>query len=189
MNREMVLEMYCGNEMRRLKRICFPMISKIGGLYECDYDDFYSIANAVIEECVNSFDETMNDNFEGYLIGCLKNKFKSEMTRRNRKRRIPSKDIDRLDRKCSDDNDLTLGEVLPGKYKVENEIPELREEDAVYRYIQALSPKQKKIAHLILDGYSLTEIENILGIEEKKFNRMLEKMRTFEKRVLLNPYN
>lgn len=32
------LELYCENEMQKLKQICNPMINKIGGISDKDYD-------------------------------------------------------------------------------------------------------------------------------------------------------
>lgn len=38
-----ILEKYCNNEMAKLKKMCNPMLNKIGGLYGMDIDDFYLI--------------------------------------------------------------------------------------------------------------------------------------------------
>ena len=46
------LELYCENEMQKLKQICNPMINKIGGISDKDYDDFYSIALSVLSDTV-----------------------------------------------------------------------------------------------------------------------------------------
>lgn len=181
-----ICELYCGNGMRRLTQLCYPIIIKIGGISESDYDDFYSIANRTVWEAAMAFDESQNDNFEVFLKGCLDRKFKTEMTRRNRDRRIPKKLIDSLDRPLNDDDDTPFGYTIKSKFDVEDEIEELVESNAVIAYLNSLTPKQKKIARFIIDGYDLQEIKRILGISDEKFSNLLNRMGSFDKRLIFN---
>lgn len=181
-----VLEEYSSNEMRRLKQICYPILIKIGGLNESDYDDFYSIANYTLLLAARKFDETQNDSFDAFLKDCISRKFKTEMTRRNRDRRIPGKLIDRMDKPLNENGEMTFGESIKGEFDLEQEIDELRVNEKVSRYLETLSPKQKKIAMLIMEGYDPSDIKVMLDMSDKKFEMCLERMGTFDKRVLFN---
>ena len=50
------LKWYCDNEMFQLKKLCYPMMIKIGGISYKDYDDFYSIALAVLSDTALRYD-------------------------------------------------------------------------------------------------------------------------------------
>lgn len=181
---EEILELYSKNEMRKLKQICYPMLIKIGGISECDYDDFYSIANRTLWLAAKSFDESKHDNFEIFLKGCIARKFKTELTDRNRKRRIKSSHIDSLDRPMSEDSNVLFGEILDSGFSIENEIEDFRN-DNVDRYLDSLSPKQRKIAELIVSGYTVPDIKVMLNIDDARMSLCLDKMRSFEKRIIL----
>ena len=58
------LELYCENEMQKLKQICNPMINKIGGISDKDYDDFYSIALSVLSDTAVRFNPKKEVDFE-----------------------------------------------------------------------------------------------------------------------------
>lgn len=185
MNANERIEKYSKNEMRKLKTICYPIIIKIGGISEVDYDDFYSIANYTLWLAAKNFDESQNDCFEAFLKDCIYRKFKTEMTRRNRDRRVPAKHIDSMDKPLSDGSEITFGETIKSNFKIEDNLYELSEESRIDLYLNTLTTTQKKIARLILDGYELHEIKRILGIPDEKFNRLLNKMRSLDKRILL----
>ena len=64
-----ILQPYCENDMRLLKRLSQSIFMKFNEpLSKADYDDFYSIANLTLWQCYNSFDSAMGVNFEGYLL-------------------------------------------------------------------------------------------------------------------------
>lgn len=187
-NIEVLIVSYTENNMRKLKQICYPMIIKIGGITELDYDDFYSIANETLWKAATVYNEKENDSFDAFLRGCIERKFKTEMTRRNRDRRIPSSQIDRLDRPMRDGEreSRTFGESLPSKHDIESEIDELSKNINLINYINSLSKKQKEIAKLVIDGYELHAIKEALGYTDERFALLLEGMRTFEKHLILN---
>ena len=52
-----VLQPYCENDMRLLKKISKSIFLRLGEpLTEADYDDFYSIANMTLWQVYNSYD-------------------------------------------------------------------------------------------------------------------------------------
>ena len=76
---EMILEEYCANEMKKLKQICYPLLIKIGGISEKDYDDFYSIALDALADSALRYDETKKCQFYKFLIGNIRRKFNTEI--------------------------------------------------------------------------------------------------------------
>ena len=84
------LEEYCDNEMRKLKQLCYPILIKIGGLSEKDYDDFYSIALDALADSVIRYNDSKNCQFRTFLIGNIKRKFITEIRDRNRNKRFLS---------------------------------------------------------------------------------------------------
>lgn len=84
-----VLQPYCENDMRRLKKMSQSIFLKFNEpLANADYDDFYSIANQTLWQAYNAYDSDMGVSFEGFLRSCLEKKFKTELTHRHRQKRI-----------------------------------------------------------------------------------------------------
>ena len=54
------LEFYCNNEMAELKKICYPLFIKIGGISDKDYDDFYSIALEALSDSAIRYKDDKN---------------------------------------------------------------------------------------------------------------------------------
>ena len=68
-----VLEPYCENDMKRLKRISRSIFMKFNeSLSNADYDDFYSVANLVLWQAYNSYDPKMGVKYESFvgLVEC-----------------------------------------------------------------------------------------------------------------------
>ena len=180
-----VCDHYCGKGMDSLKKICNSLIKVYGGITESDYDDFYSIANETVWRAAKMFDESIHDSFEKYLIDCLDKRFKSVMTKRNRKKRIPAKNVVSLDAKVSEDSNHTYAEVLDSGYDLAKEIPELQD-NGMEMFMQRLSRKQKMICELIMQGYKKNEIICILQISVKRYDSCMDMLRSYETRILLS---
>ena len=180
-----VLEKYCGKEMVLLRKICDPMIVKFGGITEADYDDFYSIANETVWVAAKQFDDSVHDSFDTFLKGCLMNKFKTVMTRRNRKKRIPANVICSIYSKVSEDSDKTLADVLDSGYRISDEIEELQEGDGFDEFMASLSKKQLQIVEMIIQGYEKDDIKRILNMTDKRYETCIGRLKTFDNRLLL----
>ena len=82
-----IVEQYCGNNMKNLKQICNPIIMKIGGIGEKDYDDLYSLAQLLLYKCVGKYDENNEKkaSFNTFFTNILKKRLGSTYIRdRNR---------------------------------------------------------------------------------------------------------
>ena len=174
------LEEYCDNEMKKLKQLCYPILIKIGGLSEKDYDDFYSIALDALTDSVMRFNDSKNCQFKTFLIGNIKRKFITEIRDRNRKKRIPVKQIDSIDSLMFEDG-IPLTELIPSDFDVHNEcFNEDISDVKIKRYLNKLSSIQKEIVLLLSDGYKASEIREKLHINEKQYINNLGAIQAYE---------
>ncbi|MSS11735.1 hypothetical protein FYJ38_24320 [Clostridium sp. WB02_MRS01] len=174
--------------MAKLRKVSYPLFIKFGGISEKDHDDFYSKANMELWKATEVFDDSKGVPFEAYLLGCLKRKFKTEMTGLNREKRKADRLSSSLDTPIGEDEGMTLGDTLASNYSVESvaldKICTLKDE-STQKYLNSLSPKQKQIAELIMNEYEPSEIKKNLGLSDKQYNDYLKDMRTFEKTMVL----
>ena len=84
-----VLQPYCENDMRKLKRMSKSIFIRFNEpLANSDYDEFFSIANMTLWQAYDAYDSDMGVSFDAFLRSCLQKKFKSELTHRHRQKRI-----------------------------------------------------------------------------------------------------
>ena len=188
------LDYYCENNMQRLKYISYQIFSKFGGSSEKDYDDFYSIANMVLWNDIQSFDESKGISFENILKFHLRNKFKTAMTKRNRKKRggtndrYGSQEVS-LDAPVSsqDGNDTNLLEIISNDMKsdMEDQVTGLKYSDRVGKFLDNLSRRNRKIAMYIMVGYDPKDIKRILNISEREYNQAILEFRLYENICIL----
>ena len=77
---------YYDNNAAKLRRTVDKILMKFGGISDKDTDDFYSLANEVFVNVMRRYDDSQS--FDAYLYSCLLKKIKTEMTRRNREKRM-----------------------------------------------------------------------------------------------------
>ena len=177
---EMILEEYCANEMKKLKQICYPLLIKIGGISEKDYDDFYSIALDALADSVLRYDETKKCQFNTFLIGNIRRKFNTEIRDRNRAKRIPAKKLESTSNLVTEDG-VELGETIPSKFDTyETACEYLFEGTKIERYLDKLSYTQRKIVSLLSDGYKAKEIRELLHMDSKQYSNNLAAIQAYE---------
>nr|DAH72743.1 MAG TPA: RNA polymerase sigma factor [Bacteriophage sp.] len=177
---EMILEEYCANEMKKLKQICYPLLIKIGGISEKDYDDFYSIALDALADSALRYDETKKCQFNTFLIGNIRRKFNTEIRDRNRAKRIPAKKLESTSNLVTEDG-VELGETIPSKFDTyETACEYLFEGTKIERYLDKLSYIQRKIVSLLSDGYKAKEIRELLHMDNKQYSNNLAAIQAYE---------
>lgn len=177
---EMILEEYCANEMKKLKQICYPLLIKIGGISEKDYDDFYSIALDALADSALRYDETKKCQFNTFLIGNIRRKFNTEIKDRNRAKRIPAKKLESTSNLVTEDG-VELGETIPSKFDTyETACEYLFEGTKIERYLDKLSYTQRKIVSLLSDGYKAKEIRELLHMNSKQYSNNLAAIQAYE---------
>lgn len=180
-----VLQPYCENDMQLLKRISKSIFSKFNEpLTQADYDDFYSIANLTLWQAYNSYNPDMGISFEGFLCSCLQKKFKTELTRRHRRKRILNQLAVSLDGINENAEECSLLDFLSSDFDTFEEAAKRQENgqyrDKVQQYISRLSNEQANILNLLMDGYKVNEICRILEISEKRYADNMQAVRSYE---------
>ncbi len=179
-----LLQPYCENDMKKLKRMSRSIFMRFNEpLTNADYDDFYSIANITLWQAYNSYDPDLGVNFEGFLHTCLQKKFKSELTKRHRQKRLLNQFTVSLDAVNIDD-ERTLYDTIPSNFNTFEETVKRQGkdqfQDKVQQYISKLSRQQVNILNLLLDGYKPKEIRRKLMMSEKRYTDELQIMRSYE---------
>ena len=159
--------------VKKILRSEFPFVP------ESEYNDFYSIAELVILDCAKKYNPEENAKFETYFINCLKNKIKTRITRMNRKKRNNGQPVLSIEKCIDEEEKMSLKDTIIAEEK--DDICSLTQ-----RYLDLLTKTQKKIAELIMDGYDLKTIKQILNLTDKKFNVIYQQMNTGEKKELLD---
>lgn len=180
-----ILEPYCEDDMRLLKRISNSIFRRFNEpLAEADYDDFYSLANETLWKAYNAYNPNMGVGFDGFLRSCLENKFKSELTRRHRQKRIIDRFTVPLDAVNEDGEDCCLLDFIPSGFDTFEEAVKEADggqyRDRIRQYIARLSNQQIAILNLLMDGYRPNEIHRMLGISPKRYAENLKTMRSYE---------
>ena len=154
-------------------KVLYSLIDKV--LFKLKFDveksDFYSLGSEIFLDALCRYDETQD--FNGFLYSCLINKFKTEMTRRNRQKRQCDNNSISIDTPIGDeDGNFTIGDTIASKYTIEKEFFEEREESyskEMCRYLGRLSNLQKEVLRLISIGFMPNEILEELHINKKMY--------------------
>ena len=152
-------------------KVLYGLIDKV--LFKLKFDveksDFYSLGSEIFLDALCRYDET--HDFNGFLYSCLMNKFKTEMTRRNRQKRQGDNNSISIDTPIGDEN-FTIGDTISSKSTIEKEFFEEREESyskEMRRYLGRLSNLQKEVLRLISIGFMPSEILEELHINQKMY--------------------
>lgn len=184
---ETIINRYYENNAMKLRSMVDKVLIKLR-FSDIDKDDFYSLANEIFVDVLNSYD-SMKD-FDGFLYSCLYKKFCTEMTRRSRYKRKADKDSISIDSPIGEDDSCTLADIIPDKKTVESEIFKEDEEnwrDEVKEYLNNLSPLQRKIAFLLSDDNTPDEICKELHITMKHFENSVKRILADERIRPLRP--
>lgn len=180
-----ILEPYCEDDMRLLRKISNSIFRRFNeSLAKADYDDFYSIANETLWKAYNAYNPDMGVGFDGFLRSCLKKKFKSELTRRHRQKRIIDRFAVSLDAVDGDGDDCCLLDFIPSDFDTFEEAVKETDRgghrDKVRQYIARLSNQQVNMLNLLIDGYKPNEIQRMLEMSPKGYAENLYTMRSYE---------
>lgn len=181
-----ILEDYCKDEMKKLKAVCYPMLIKIGGISQMDYDDFYDIAMDVLQDSVSKYKENRNCQFKTFLTKNIDRKFKTEIRDRNRKKRIPAKKIESLSVLVGEDG-LELIDTIPSDFDVHEEaFGGDFKRTKIEKYLKQLSSDQRKIVLFLHKEYKPIEIKKALHMSDKDYQNNLAIIQAYENvRILM----
>lgn len=185
---QQIINEYYQDNAKKLRGIVDKILFKLK-FHDVDNEDFYSLANEIFVDVLKRYDASKD--FNGFLYSCLVNKFKTEMTRRNRYKRQTDKMALSLEEKVGNDEDnVTIGETIADKNTIESELFEEKKEEwrrEVKEYLQKLSPLQRKIAFLLSDNNTPYEICEELHITMQHFENSLKRILADERIKPLRP--
>ena len=155
-------------------KVLYGLIDKV--LFKLKFDveksDFYSLGSEIFLDALCRYDETQD--FNGFLYSCLINKFRTEMTRRNRQKRQCDNNSISIDTPIgNEDGNFTIGDTIASKSTIEKEFFEEREDGysrEMCMYLSRLSDLQKEVLRLISIGFIANEIIEELHITQKQYD-------------------
>ncbi len=185
--KEKLLHFYYDNDSAELKKIVLGVLRRLNYANSNDLEEFYSIANY---ECWQAIDRFEPDNkwgatFKTFISSILIKKFISEINKRNKRNKINGKDILSLDDEANGLEDVALIDTISSDERTEDEAVFKLSTD-FERYLDSLSLKQRKIAELIMEGYSLNDAREKLKMSKPDFDNQLKFMRCPEKKKVFD---
>lgn len=200
-----IIEEFHENEMRRLKRICDPLIRR-KGVAEMYRDDLYDVASDTLLESVISFKPDRHCSFFTYLTGNINRAF-YDWTRDNTTRLCRSNiqtdekgqimrdedgnviKIHNISLDAPTEDGVDIREKVASDFDIEDEVigivgdGNIQEEwhREVIEYLEMLSPMQRKIIILLAENKDKDEICEELHITANHFKNSIKKIMADEK--------
>ena len=170
-------------------KVLYSLIDKV--LFKLKFDveksDFYSLGSEIFLDALCRYDEIQD--FNGFLYSCLINKFRTEMTRRNRQKRQCDNNSISIDTPIgNEDGNFTIGDTIASKSTIEKEFFEEREESyskEMCRYLSRLSNLQREVLRLISIGFSPNEILTELHINQKQYEDCYQAIHSYRNILIL----
>ena len=181
MNRQQILDKYYSNGAKQLNKVVNSILINFGGIYDKDYDDFYSLANMVFIDVIETWDG--KQSFDGYLYSCLSNKIKSEITARNRQKRKADRMSVPIDTPIGEDGKTTIADMIPSNFSIESELTEMFGEEydeRIEKYLRRLTKVQRQIVEMKMSDIPVNVIKDRLGITNKQYEKHCEEIKRFE---------
>ena len=182
---EDLVDLYFKNDGKVLYSLIDKVLFKLK--FDVEKSDFYSLGSEIFLDALCRYNETQD--FNGFLYSCLMNKFKTEMTRRNRKKRQCDNNSISIDTPIGDkDENFTIGDTISCKSTIEKEFFEEREEGyskKMCRYLGRLSDLQKEVLRLISIGFMPSEILEELHINQKMYEDCYQAIHSYRNISLL----
>ena len=177
-----IINSYYANNAKKLRNMVDKILFKLR-FQDVDKDDFYSLANEIFVDVIKRYDKSKS--FDGFLYSCLTNKFKTEMTRRNRQKRQADKQSISIDAPIGEDKESTIKDMICSNTTVEKEVFEY-EDDNFDIYLSNLSGIQKKIVEMKISGAHDSTIKEKLKLTDKQLSDHMKHMKCFENSHILN---
>jgi DNA-directed RNA polymerase specialized sigma24 family protein len=183
---EEIINSYYANNAKKLRTLVDKILFKLR-FTDVDNEDFYSLANEIFVDVLRRYDE--KQDFDGFLYSCLCNKFKTEMTRRNREKRKADKMALSWEEKVGNDEDgVTIGDTIADKNTIESNFFEEREEtysEKMSKYLGRLSNLQKEVLRLISIGFTPNGILDELHINHKMYDDCYSAIHSYRNTIVL----
>lgn len=164
---EDIINSFYADNAKKLHNMVDKILFKLK-FVDVDNEDFYSLANEIFVDVLKRYDG--KQDFNGFLYSCLINKFKTEMTRRNRQKRQADKMSLSWETLLDEEGGMTIGNTVVDDVTIESEIFEQKEDgysEKMRKYLDRLSELQREVLRLISIGFMPNEIVEELHINKK----------------------
>lgn len=182
-------ELYANNQFK-LKQICNKEMIKFGGIFQKDYDCFYSRAGYDLSVAKNSYDPSKGKSFSEYVYGVIKLSVRKEMDYRNRGKRqliVEKQEIDEygqtvkrkeyisnisIDAPIGDEDGAIIGDTLQSDFNMDNILVNLAndfDDEKIHILFNSMTRTQRHIIELKLNGVSVPEIKDKLGLSNQEY--------------------
>ena len=181
MNTDKILDGYYKDNAQKLRAIVDKLLRDFGGISQKDYDDFYSLANAVFAGALKQYDAARD--FDGFLYSCLSNRIKTEITRRNRIKRRADMTAISIDIPIGGESGATIGDTLQSEFDITKEIDRetgLFRDDKVVRYLDRIPVRTRQILEMKMESIPASDIKKILKLSDKDYERYYRQARFFD---------
>lgn len=198
---------YCKNDMRKLKRICYPIWGN-KGLPSCYHDDLYDDAMKVLEESVVTFNPDGRGTFKKYLANnirrsqidwyrdnFLRAKRNNLMLDKNGKIKM-QKDENGKEKPIIipnvsfdapiEEGDVNLKEKIDSGFSIEDKLDiDGEKSERIQVFLNNLSGVTKKIVEMIMDGKTVVNIKKELNLTDKDYQDYWKIITAYENKRLL----
>ena len=181
MKTDKILDGYYKDNAQKLRAIVDKLLRDFGGISQKDYDDFYSLANAVFAGALKQYDAARD--FDGFLYSCLSNRIKTEITRRNRIKRRADMTAISIDTPIGGESGATIGDTLQSEFDITKEIDRetgLFRDDKVVRYLDRIPVRTRQILEMKMESIPASDIKKILKLSDKDYERSYRQARFFD---------
>lgn len=187
-----IIDEYCCDGMKKLKKLCDPIIMKIGGISEKDHDDIYSLAQFLLYKSVKNYDKDNANgaSFKTFLYNILSRRIYATYIRdKNRQCRsntkigkngevifIPDVSLDTPTEETSD-----IKEKIASDYNVEDASEfDFTADENVEEFMSSLSNVQRKILEMKMRETPTDKIKSELGISAARYAKEMESIKLNE---------
>lgn len=190
-----IIEDYCKDNMKKLKKICYPIWGN-KGLPSCYHDDLYDDAMKVLVESVISYKTDNKTSFKTFLANNIN--FSQREWYRNNFLRAKRNNLEfdkngkikkdkhgnpiivknvSLDTPIGED-EIDLKDVIASDFKLENEVDlNFSYKGYIDDYLKILSPTQRNIAEMIMKGFKSSQIKEKLKLTDKQYENHMKYLR------------
>lgn len=187
-----IIDEYCCDEMNKLKKLCNPIIVKIGGISEKDHDDIYSLAQFLLYKSVKNYDKDNANraSFKTFFCNILSRRIYATYIRdKNRQCRSNTRigkngevifipDIS-LDAPIEETQDIK--EKIASDYNVEDESEfDFTVDENVETFMLSLSNIQRKILEMKMKEVPTDKIRSELSISAARYAKEMESIKLNE---------
>lgn len=183
-----LVDLYFQNDGKKLYRMIDKVLIRLK--FNVVRSDFYSLGNEIFLDALCRYDG--KQDFNGFLYSCLSNKFKTEMTRRNREKRKADKMALSWETPIGDEEDggSTLGDMIASNINIEKEIlgddSDIIMDEKIERYFKSLSKIQRKIIEMKMQNVEVQHIKEELGLTDSQYSSHMEEVVQYEHIRLLH---